>query len=160
MLFCYTEASSCFKTVYVKQHFRCVKPKSPGAVGISGTPTVGVSNNWVDVSRTIASTAVAAARTGQACGRAAQRCLTCAPSRKRNCHSLTCHSAVLNNVGTRGIFLTFKSRKGGKKHHFTNFTFSVGSRAFSASFCSFHWPNLVRSHTYRCYHTSSVPKSM
>lgn len=89
----------------------------------------------------------------QACVSAAHCCLTCAPSLNQNCHSLICHSVFLNSVGTRGISLTFKSRKGGKKHHFTNFTVSVGSRAFSARFCWFHWPKLVRSHTHHpCLH--------
>lgn len=89
----------------------------------------------------------------QACVSAAHCCLTCAPSLNQNCHSLICHSVVLNSMGTRGISLTSKSRKGGKKHHFTNFTISVGSRAFSASVCLFHWPNLVRSHRHHlCLH--------
>lgn len=159
--FLLSEPSSCFTTVYVKQHFGCVKPKFPGAVGLS----VRNTHCW---------------SLKQLSG-----CFSCNSKHTSGCSpcwsGVWQHSPLLSNwcslseaelsfshlpfhgskqCGNSGIFLTFKNRKGGKKHHFTNFTFSVGSRAFSASFCSFHWPTLVRSHISGCYHTSSVPTSM
>lgn len=109
----------------------------------SGTPTVGVSNNWVDVSRAIVSTPVAAARAGQACGSTAHCCLIGAPSRKRNCHSFICHSTVLNSVGTQAFF--WHSRTGKEAKSITSPTSPFPSEAGPFQQASVHFTGLPSS---------------